>query len=120
MGRLKTSAAAAAKSCSGGASGTQCGLRWTRQAWDGANDPLNGVGEQMSGLEVMQSLLAPTVAGPVTAGSGGTSQGDANAGTARTTIVAPDAITTADKAGAGILTAMVLTTLASGAWWMAA
>jgi mannan endo-1,6-alpha-mannosidase len=115
MGRLKTSATAAVKTCTGGADGSQCGLKWTLGAFAGDV----GVGETMSVLDVTQSMLAPYSDGPVTAKTGGTSEGDPNAGTQTTTVVAPDAISTSDRAGAGILTAVVLLLLFTGAWWMA-
>jgi mannan endo-1,6-alpha-mannosidase len=50
---LTTSAQAAARSCSGGASGTTCGAKWYVDGWD--NNA--GVGQQLSALEVMQGLL---------------------------------------------------------------
>lgn len=50
---LKASAIGAAKSCSGGADGTSCGSKWYTGAWDG----LHGVGQQLSALEITQSLL---------------------------------------------------------------
>lgn len=114
MGRLQTSAVAAAKTCTGGSDGNQCGMKWT-QGFDGSM----GVGEQMSVLEVVQSNLSPYVAGPLTASSGGTSQGDASAGGNSAKTISYNAITTADKAGAGILTTIVLLTMFGGSWWMA-
>lgn len=69
--QLKTSAVAAAKSCSGGADGVTCGTKWTTGAWDGAY----GVGQQMSALETIQGLLIGQVSGPVTNSTGGTSKG---------------------------------------------
>jgi mannan endo-1,6-alpha-mannosidase len=50
---LKASAVGAAKSCSGGADGVTCGSKWYTGGWDGAS----GVGQQLSALEVTQSLL---------------------------------------------------------------
>jgi mannan endo-1,6-alpha-mannosidase len=50
---LKASAVGAAKSCSGGTDGTTCGSKWYTGAWDGTS----GVGQQLSALEVTQSLL---------------------------------------------------------------
>jgi mannan endo-1,6-alpha-mannosidase len=114
LGRIKTSAVAAAKTCTGGSDGNQCGMKWTT-TFDGSL----GVGEQMSVLEVVQSNLAPFVDGPVTATTGGTSQGDAGAGGNQAKTAVYDAITTADKAGAGILTTIVLITMFGGSWWMA-
>ncbi|KAF2001881.1 glycoside hydrolase family 76 protein [Amniculicola lignicola CBS 123094] len=50
---LKTSALAAAKSCSGGPDGATCGSRWYTGGWDGTS----GVGQQLCALEVTQALL---------------------------------------------------------------
>jgi len=114
MLKLRTSAAAAAKACVGGADGQQCGLKWTTGTFDGSV----GVGEQMAALEVVQGLLAPAASGPVTNTTGGTSQGDPNAGAKGVTGIVFDEVTTGDKAGAGILTALVLTFLLGGGFWM--
>ncbi len=114
MPLLATSAQAAALSCSGGAAGTTCGMRWTTGSWDGQT----GVGEQMSALEVMQSNLIDTVSGPVSQGGGGISKGDVSAGTGATVQGPVERITTADKAGAGILTALVLVGVLGGTWWL--
>ncbi len=104
---LKTSAAAAAKTCTGGTSGNACGLKWTTGAFDGSV----GVGEQMAALEVIQSNLVDEVAEWASDVKGtGTSVGDANAGSSSSadSRVEPTTVTTADRAGAGILTALLL------------
>lgn len=108
---------AAAATCTGGDSGNSCGLRWTEGAFDGST----GVGEQMSALEVIQSNLINEVEGPVTENTGGTSQGNPNAGT--TSDIGPgdlhrEQVTTADKAGAGVLTVMLIFFVVGGVWWM--
>ena len=115
---LQSSATAAAKACSGGADGNTCGLKWSTGAFDG----LAGIGEQMAALEVIQSNLLDTVKGPVTANSGGTSQGDPSAGTDATNPsgVNLTPVTTGSKVGAGFLTSLVLLTILGGAWWMVA
>jgi len=116
MKLIKTSAQAAVKACSGGTDGNQCGLKWTTGTFDG----LTGVGEQMAVLEILQSNLQPFSPGPLAANSGGTSVGNPSAGGAGDTKVVPlDSITTADKAGAGILTTLVLIATFGGSWWMA-
>jgi len=103
---LASSATAAAQQCSGGTDRVTCGTKWTMgSTWDGTN----GVGQQMSALEVIQSNLIQVVTGPVGNGTGGTSQGDPSAGTGGDTADLPGQtkqITTADKAGAGVLTAL--------------
>jgi mannan endo-1,6-alpha-mannosidase len=113
---LKASAQGAAGTCTAGTDGNQCGLRWTQQGNDGSM----GVGEQMSALEVIQGNLITKVAGPVTNATGGTSKGDPSAGSnADDNPRAFNAITGGDKAGAGILTTLILVILFGGAWWMA-
>ncbi|OCT54827.1 Mannan endo-1,6-alpha-mannosidase DCW1 [Cladophialophora carrionii] len=115
---LEQSAAAAAATCTGGVNGTSCGSKW----WKGAIfDGETGVGQQMCALEVIQSNLITEVSGPVTEGSGGTSQGDPNAGTSSP--IGPGdlhrhEVTAADKAGAGILTVLLIFFIVGGAWWI--
>jgi mannan endo-1,6-alpha-mannosidase len=111
---LASSAQAAAQSCSGGTDGNMCGTKWTQAGWDGTY----GVGQQMSALEVIQSNLIKKVAGPVSNSTGGTSQGNPSAGTGTSTHVdnAPGVIGTKDKAGAGVLTAVVLAMLLGGGY----
>lgn len=115
---LQSSAVAAAKSCSGGADGNTCGLKWTGNNFDG----IVGIGEQMSALEVVMSNLFDTVPGPVTYSTGGTSPGNPSAGTTATSPSGLDLspVTTGDKVGAGFLTTLVLLTVLGGAWWMVA
>jgi mannan endo-1,6-alpha-mannosidase len=116
MPLLSASAAAAAKSCTGGATGAMCGTKWTEGTFDGAM----GVGQQMNALEIFQSNLIDAVRGPVGNKTGGTSVGNPDAGTGgdKDPIAPQSAITTADRAGAGILTAMILIGAVGGAWWM--
>jgi len=115
---LKASAAAAAKQCNAGVNQTQCGLRWVD---NGKNDGSFGVGESMAALEMVQSLLYPTIAGPVTDKSGGISASNPNAGAGvPSTPITFNTITTGDKAGASILTLLVLVGILVGAWWMVA
>lgn len=115
MPRLRASAVAAAKQCGPGRNG--CGMRWWR---GGVNDGEVGIGEQMSALEVMQNLLITQVSGPVGLDNGGLSENDPTAGSdAGTTLtVDHDPISTGDRAGAGILTALVLAFLFGGGWWL--
>ncbi|KAH9826710.1 glycoside hydrolase family 76 protein [Teratosphaeria destructans] len=115
---LQTSAEAAAKSCSGGTDGVTCGSTWLTGSWDGKY----GIGQQMNALEVVQGMLIDQVRGPLTMFTGGTSRGNPSAGTEGdgnpSGKLKP--ITTADKAGAGILTALVLIGLLGGAWYVLA
>lgn len=107
MPNLRTSATAAAQQCCGGTNGRACGLSWSKLGnWDGTY----GVGQQMAALEVIQGTLIHQVAAPVTNTTGGTSTGNYDAGIVST--VNPDIyiphITNADRAGAGILTVLVV------------
>jgi mannan endo-1,6-alpha-mannosidase len=113
MPLLQTSAQAAADTCTGGDNGQMCGMRW----WQGAYDGSTGVGEQMSALEVIQSNLIDSVPGPVSQGSGGISKGDPSAGTGGDGPTY-ERITTGDRAGAGILTALMVVIILGGTWWL--
>ncbi len=117
MPKLRASAAAAALQCSGGPKGETCGLKWTEGAkWDGST----GVGEQMSAMEVFQSLLITKVDAPVTKGTGGTSKGDPSAGSGTSTQpgTSSDSISKKDRVGAGILTVLALIGAIGGVWWI--
>lgn len=98
--KLQTSAEAAAKSCSGNSNNT-CGVRWYTNSWDG----WNGLEEQLIATAIISStLITDKKEGPVTASTGGNSSSDPSSGTGDQD-TGPRAITTADKAGAGIVTA---------------
>lgn len=124
MPRLKASALAAAKTCTGGPNGTSCGLKWTEQKWDGSR----GVGEQMSALEIFQSNLVHQVAPPVTSSDGGTSKGNPAAGSESNrgstspqevlNNVSTRKVSTADRVGAGILTSLFLAGMVACTSWM--
>lgn len=128
MKRLRGSAIAAAKQCTGGDRGITCGTRWYEDGWDGTY----GVGQQMNALEVIQSNLEHLVPGPLSNDTGGTSQGNPNAGTGPDSASSggggggggggragsTDPITTGDKAGAGILTTLVVVFVLGGAWYV--
>lgn len=125
MAALKTSAAAAATSCADVANendyGTAtCGFRWTTGAYEGPS----GAGQQMNVLGALMSLLvavdpgAAAASAPVTNSTGGTSVGNPNAGGKPTVSRQLPAITTKDRVGAGILTALVLVFLVTAVWWL--
>jgi len=114
MPLLQASAEAAATACSGGDTGTACGMRWTTGEFDGDL----GVGEQMSALEVIQSNLIDSVEGPVSRETGGISKGDPSAGTEPSNYGPTSPVTTADRAGAGIVTALMIVGILGGAWWL--
>ncbi|KIN06326.1 glycoside hydrolase family 76 protein [Oidiodendron maius Zn] len=118
---LKSSAVAAAQQCSGGSNGRTCGLSWSKGTqWDGTQ----GVGQQMAAMSVIFTNLLQFENGvqigpPLTNSSGGTSVGNPNAGAQ--SVVDPTAITpatTADRAGAGILTTLTLVSVTALFGWM--
>lgn len=120
---LRTSAAAAVRTCGGGDSGRMCGFKWHTDTWDGTVF----AGNQMNVLATLSSLLVGTgeasAAGgdggaPVTNATGGTSTGDAAAGYGEKPWerkITP--ITTADRAGAAILTILLIGSFTGGAVW---
>ncbi|KAL4912664.1 glycosyl hydrolase family 76-domain-containing protein [Aspergillus aurantiobrunneus] len=77
MPKLRASASAAAKTCTGGSDHATCGLKWTAQQYTGGP---KDVGIQMAALEVIQSTLAEQVEPPVSEGHGGQSKGNPAAG----------------------------------------
>lgn len=122
---LQTSAAAAALQCDGSGTsnpavvaGRQCGLSWSKGAtWDGTS----GVGQQMAALEVIQSNLIQFAKAPFTNSTGGTSQGDPGAGISDPSALNPSLtapVTTQDRAGAGVLTALMIILMLGGLGWV--
>jgi mannan endo-1,6-alpha-mannosidase len=108
---LETDAKAAARACTGnpptgfrGHPGTACGFKWTVDGFDG----LVGVGEQMNALSAIMYTLVDRVPGPLTADTGGTSRGNPSAGTDVQDYWAERSLTTADRAGAWVLTVVVM------------
>lgn len=113
---LVPSAKGAAAACSGGTDGITCGQNWAIGSWDG----LYGLGEQMSALEVIMGLSASRNT-PLTPHTGGSNVGaDISAGNDTTMSVNHNqiSVSTGDKAGAAVLTAVVLGTILGGAIWM--
>ncbi|OBT78038.1 hypothetical protein VF21_03169 [Pseudogymnoascus sp. 05NY08] len=118
---LLTSAKAAAAQCTGGTNGRACGLRWVHNGATGVWDGTTGVGEEMAALEVIQSTIIGQTAGPVTNTTGGTSVGNYNAGSNTKTagsLLNNWTPTTGDRAGAGVVTAVILAGLIGGVSWM--
>lgn len=101
---LKSSTEAAIKQCTGGDSGRECGFGWSSGKFDGKV----GAGQQMNVLAAVFTLLYDDVDPPLTSESGGTSKGDPNAGSGSVFDRNHRPITTGDRAGAGILTALIL------------
>ena len=116
---LNSSAKAAVAQCNGAPTGKVCGLKWyLNGTWDGTS----GVGQQMAALEVVLGTLvqeANPAQKPVTNSTGGTSQGNPNAGYNASSVppgeqVAP--ATQKDRGAAWFLTVFV-SLIALWTWW---
>ena len=118
--KIKASAAAAAKQCSGGGDGKLCGQRWYQPTWDGSQ----GIGQQLSALSVISSSLVTEkkAVGPKSTNTGGTSESNPNAGTGHDHggdhASKLKKITAGDRAGAGIVTAVFLSCWIGVITWM--
>ncbi|KAI1464386.1 glycoside hydrolase family 76 protein [Daldinia caldariorum] len=111
---LKQSTAGAVKQCTGGNNGRFCGFHWTSGVWDGDT----GASQQMNVLGALVSLLAPDVPAPLTKDNGGTSKGNVNAGSNEAKLPTFAPITSGDKVGAGIVTALIIAGSLSAFAWM--
>jgi len=112
---LQTSTNAAVAQCTGGSNGRTCGFRWSSKTFDGSV----GAGQTMNVLGAVSSLLINSVSGPLTNETGGTSPGDFNAGGRSDDFkrhYAP--ITVGDKAGASVLTLLVVIGATATFGWM--
>ncbi|EKV06618.1 Glycosyl hydrolase, putative [Penicillium digitatum PHI26] len=104
IAKLQTSGKAAAASCTGHSNGT-CGVQWYKSTWDG----WMGMEEQISATKVFTAnLINFNNTAPVTSKTGGNSTSNPKAGESDTTASSKMtiAVTTADKVGAGIVTAV--------------
>ncbi|KAI1336506.1 glycoside hydrolase family 76 protein [Xylariaceae sp. FL0016] len=113
MNLLQSSTQAAVNQCTGGSNGRQCGFHWTTGVFDGQL----GAGQQMNVVGALSSLLIADAAAPLTNETGGTSVGDPDAGTDSSPSKARP-ISTGDRAGASILTALFLGSSMAGMAWM--
>lgn len=116
MPALKTSAQSAAEACTGYGNNT-CGVRWSIKSWDG----WIGLEESMSTTNVFWANLIPYMSsGPVTSTTGGNSTSNPNAGNDDNTnpLGTQKAITTGDRAGAGIITVLFSGTVLAGVYWL--
>lgn len=113
---LKKSTEAAVKQCTGGELGRECGFKWASGKFD--NDV--GAGQQMNVLGAVSSLLIGESKGPVSAGTGGTSKGDTSAGSDSKDNFEKHhrPITTGDRAGAGVITFVLLSAACGMFGWM--
>ncbi|KAI1081503.1 glycoside hydrolase family 76 protein [Whalleya microplaca] len=112
---LQKSTQAAVNQCTGGDDGRTCGFGWA----SGAFDHSVGAGQTMNVLGAVSSLLIGKAKAPVTNSTGGTSGGNPDAGAGSDSFNnKPAPITTGDRAGAGILTALVLAIAIGTFSWM--
>jgi mannan endo-1,6-alpha-mannosidase len=105
--KLQYSGQAAGKACTGGSDGTQCGITWVTGKFDGNT----GLEEEMAVLGAFSAnMIAFQPAPPLTSSTGGNSQGDPNAGLGDSSsdTTTSMTITTADRAGAGVVTALFM------------
>lgn len=117
---ILASAGAAAGQCDG-PDNNECGYHWTTSTWDGTS----GVGQQMSALAAVAAnmITLDSLPPPLTLKTGGVSKSDPNAGTDSSITDSSNPwltkkITTGDRAGAGILTALVLAATLGGTYWL--
>jgi mannan endo-1,6-alpha-mannosidase len=114
MPLLGSSGVAAAQTCTGGDTGSKCSAQWYSNVHTGET----GVGEQMSALAVVSAnLLTPDMA-PLSLETGAESTSNPNEGLTTTDPINFEPITTADKAGAAILTILVCVTFVGGMIWI--
>lgn len=93
---LNASAVAAAQTCTGGNSGELCGQKWYVGGFDGRS----GVGQQLSVLETVQSLLV--IEGGALKGVPGTAVGASGGVTGNGTISSPPSSSTTPSATTGL------------------
>jgi mannan endo-1,6-alpha-mannosidase len=115
--KLQSSAEAAAKTCTGNNNQT-CGIKWYTDKWDGTT----GMEQEISATNVFLANLVSFggIDGPVTSKTGGKSSSDPNAGEGSSNSQKKTAkpITSGDKAGAGILTAIFIAGWAGSMVWL--
>ncbi|KAL3496520.1 mannan endo-1,6-alpha-mannosidase [Aspergillus germanicus] len=115
--KIQQSAIAAARQCSGGDSGTQCGRRWHQNEWDGSAS----LEADMSALSVISSTMVGfrDEPHPLTHATGGTSKSNPNAGALED--IQPQRIrdiTAGDRAGAVFATLTFISLwLCLLTWW---
>ena len=115
--QLKDTANAAISVCNCGGVKGQCGFKWTTP---GTCDGTYGMGQEINALAAIQIWAETNVPGPANTKTGGSglSQGNPNAGGPNDTTIQFKPITTADRAGAGIITALIFIGFIGTAIWM--
>ena len=111
--KLQVSAEGAAKSCTGNGQNL-CGNRW----WYGRYDGQNSMENAISGSQMMSAIMLKFLdssSKPVSTATGGNGTSDPSAGTGQSSGPARlPPITTADRAGAGILTVLFVAGMIGG------
>jgi len=110
---LRTSAQAAVKTCTGGDNGRMCGFRWSTGVFDKLS-----AGHQMNVLGALVSVMDPAAAKAPLTNATGTSIGNFDAGSDVVDPMSFAPITTGDKAGAGIVTAIIMAAALGAFAWM--
>lgn len=112
---LKSSARAAADHCTEGDNGRMCTFSWMP---DSADKSI-GACQQMNVLGALSSLLVEAARAPVTNSTGGTSQGDPNAGSAKPSLHPRlHDIRTIDRVGGAFVTAAIALAVTGTFLWM--
>ncbi|RGP67880.1 hypothetical protein FSPOR_5715 [Fusarium sporotrichioides] len=118
MPLLRASAVAATDVCTGGENGRMCGLYWNKNKFEGDVT----VGQQMAALEVTLACMIQDRPAPLTKNTGGTSKPNPGGGSADIGRTIPDLeydpLPAGDKAGAAILTVLVITGLLALVMWI--
>ncbi|KAM0556845.1 hypothetical protein ACHAPJ_005517 [Fusarium lateritium] len=118
MPLLRASAIAATDKCTGGDNKRMCGLYWTKDKFEGEIT----IGQQMAALEVTLSCMIQDRPAPLTKDTGGTSKANPGGGSEDVGRTTPDLaykpLPAGDKAGAAILTFVVLSGLLAGMFWI--
>lgn len=109
---LRKSAAQALKTCTGAPTGRACGYFWTKGEFvdPALTEDTLGVGTRLDVLSAVMSLLVEfdDAQSPTTGNTGGNSAGDTGAGLRHTPTITFSDITAGDRAGAGILTTVII------------
>ncbi|KAF5018426.1 hypothetical protein F66182_9600 [Fusarium sp. NRRL 66182] len=118
MPLLRASAVAAVDKCTGGDNERMCGLYWNKDKFEGDIS----IGQQMAALEVTLACLIQDRPAPLTRDTGGTSKANPGGGAADVGRTTPDLsldpLPAGDKAGAAILTIIVVGGLIAGMLWI--
>lgn len=116
---LRDSARAAIAQCTGRESGRACGFYWSGGVYVDTNtDKTSGAGEALNVLSAVVGTLIDGSKEWLTNSTGGTSRGNPNAGLGPVHDIEFRPLTTADRAGAGIITALFCLAAAATFVWM--